>query len=211
MVRRLQQKNWLIVGWNPWSGRQNERRVRPVRGYKGRRLGAWLRLWLRRRTNTNPHPTPKAHPRNYTDTPAEEQENAVVQVHISGVRISCVYPRIFHVAGSSTLWKATSPNPADSTVWLACVRERRGYLWGGLRSGGSNLGGGTGGVLGRRHGGTVGGTLGGSWGSALLFSGGICIIARVCLGGGVGVGVGAPVAAKKLANCWMESMVWAPK
>ena len=31
------------------------------------------------------------------------------------------------------------------------------------------------------------------------------------LGGGVGVGVGEPVAAKMSASCWMASMVWAPK
>ena len=39
----------------------------------------------------------------------------------------------------------------------------------------------------------------------------ICIVARVILGGGVGVGVGAPVAAKMSASCLMESMVWVPK
>ena len=36
----------------------------------------------------------------------------------------------------------------------------------------------------------------------------ICIVARVILGGGVGVGVGAPVAAKMSASYRMASMVW---
>ena len=35
-----------------------------------------------------------------------------------------------------------------------------------------------------------------------------CIVARVRLGGGVGVGVGATVAAKILASCRMAYMVW---
>ena len=39
----------------------------------------------------------------------------------------------------------------------------------------------------------------------------ICIVARVILGGGVGVGVGAPVAAKMSASCLIASMVWATK
>ena len=55
------------------------------------------------------------------------------------------------------------------TVWLACAREHRGYLWGGLRVGVSTLGGGSGGGLGGLIGGTVGGTLGGAWGSVLCF------------------------------------------
>ena len=87
----------------------------------------------------------------------------------------------------------------------------RGYLWGGLSAGGSTLGGGAGGDLGGRHVGTVGGTLGGAWGSVSLCSRGSCIVAWVCLGVGVGDSVGAPVAEKMSASCWMESMVWAPK
>ena len=115
------------------------------------------------------------------------------------------------MAGSSTPWKATSISPKVSTVWLACARERRGYLWCGLRAGGSTLGGGNGGGLGGRNGGAVGGTLGGAWGSVLSYRRGSCIVARVRLGGGVGVGVGALIAAKMSASCRMASMVWAPK
>ena len=84
--------------------------------------------------------------------------------------------------GSSTPWKATSPSPEVSTVWLACARERRGYLWGGFHAGGSTLVGGTGGGLGGRHGGTLGGTLGGAWVPVSLCSRGSCIVARVRLG-----------------------------
>ena len=36
------------------------------------------------------------------------------------------------MAGSSTPWKATAPSPTVSTVLLACVSERKGYLWGGF-------------------------------------------------------------------------------
>ena len=115
------------------------------------------------------------------------------------------------MAGSSTPWGATEPSSTVSTVCLACARKRRGYLWGGLRAGGSTLGGGTGGDLGGRHGGTVGGTLGGAWGSASRCSRGSCIVAWVRLVVGVGVDVGAPVAEKMSASCQMESMVWAPK
>ena len=104
-------------------------------------------------------------------------EKAVVQVLLLGPRISCVYPWVFPVVGSSTHWKAMVPSPTVSTVWLACARERRGYLWGGLCAGGSTLGGGTGGGLGKRHEGTVGGTLGGAWGLDPLCSRGICIVA----------------------------------
>ena len=86
-----------------------------------------------------------------------------------------------------------------------------GYLWGGLIVGGSTLGGGTGGGLGGKRGGNAGGTLGGVWGSAFPYSVGSGVFARVCLGGGVEVGVGAPVDAKMLANFQMASMVWAPK
>ena len=91
------------------------------------------------------------------------------------------------------------------------MRERRGYLWVGLRVGGFTLGGGAGGGLGRWHGVTVGGTLGGAWWYILCCSMVSCIVARVRLGGGVGVGVGAPVASKMLASCRMASMVWVPK
>ena len=95
-------------------------------------------------------------------------ENAIVQVPLSGPRISCMYPKLFPVAGSSTSWKATVPPPMFSTLWLACVHERRGYLWGRLSGGGSTLGGWDGIGRGGRHRGTVGGTLGGAWGSVLL-------------------------------------------
>ena len=56
-----------------------------------------------------------------------------------------------------------APYLTVSNVLLAYARERRGYLWSGLRAGGSTLSGGSVGGLG----GTVGGTLGGAWGSAL--------------------------------------------
>ena len=72
----------------------------------------------------------------------------------------------------------------------------------GCLQGGSNLGGGSGGL-----GGTVGGNLGGAWGSVLCCSMGSCIVAQVCLGGVVEVGLGVPVAAKMSASCRMESMV----
>ena len=155
-------------------------------------------------------------------------EKAVVQVPLSGPHISCVYPWVCPVAGSITSRKATTPSPTVSTVWLACVHERRGYLWGGLRAGGSTLGGGFGGGLGGRHGGTVGGTLGGAWwsgrlggtvgvtlggawGSMLCCSLGSCTVARMRLVGGVGFGGCETVAAKILASFRMASMIWVPK
>ena len=49
----------------------------------------------------------------------------------------------------------------------------------------------------------------GAWVYVLRCSMGGCLVARVCLGGGVGVGVDAPVAAKISASCRMASMVWA--
>ena len=55
------------------------------------------------------------------------------------------------------------------------------------------------------------GTLGGAWISLLRYSRGSCIVSQVRLGGGVGFGVGVPVAAKILASCWMASMVWVQK
>ena len=67
------------------------------------------------------------------------------------------------MAGSSNPWKATETSPTISTVWLSCVCNRRGYLWGGLRAGVSTLGGGTEGVRGVRCGGTLGVTLRGAW------------------------------------------------
>ena len=97
------------------------------------------------------------------------------------------------------------------TVWLACSRECMGYLWCGLRAGGSTLGGGAGVGLGGWHVCTVGGTLGGAWGSVLRCSIVSCIVSRVCFGGGVEVGVGAPVSEKKSASCRMASMVWVQK
>ena len=137
-------------------------------------------------------------------------ENAVVQVYLLGTRISCVYPWFFPVEGLSTPWKATEPSPTVSTVWLACAHERRGYLCGGLRVGGSTLGGGSGGGLGGLLGGTAGGTLVGAWGSVMCCRLGSCTVVRVCLVGWVGFG-GAPVAAKMSASCRMASMVLAPK
>ena len=49
-------------------------------------------------------------------------------------------------------------------------------MWGGLRAGGSTLGGGDGGGLGGRHGGSMVGNLGGACGSVLRCSMGICIV-----------------------------------
>ena len=57
----------------------------------------------------------------------------------------------------------------------------------------------------------MGGTLGGAWGSVFCCIIGSCIVARVQLGGGVGVGVGALVAEKISASYRVASMVWAPK
>ena len=74
-------------------------------------------------------------------------EKAVVQVYLLGPRTIWVYPWVFPVAGSSTPWKATAFYLMVSTIWLSCVRERRGYLWGGSCVGGSTLGGGSGVVL----------------------------------------------------------------
>ena len=111
------------------------------------------------------------------------------------------------MVGSSTPCKATAPSPTVSTAWLACAREHRGCLWGGFRAGGFTLDGGAGDGLGGRHGGTVDGTLGSAWGSLLHYNMGRCIVTRVHLGSEVGVGVGAPVAAKMSAICWMASMV----
>ena len=114
------------------------------------------------------------------------------------------------MVGSSTTWKATATSPMVSTVCLACARERRGYLWGGLHVGGSTIGGGSGGGLGGMLGGTADGTLGGAWGSVLCCRLGIFTVVRVCLviWGGLG---GAPVEAKMSASYRMASMVWAPK
>ena len=135
----------------------------------------------------------------------------MVQVPFSVPRIRCVYPWVFPVAGSSTPWKAAALSPTVSTVWLACARERRLYLWGGLCAGGSTLGGGYGGVIGGWLGGTAGGTLGGAWGSVLFCRLGSCTVAWVCLVGGVGLHGGAPVVANTSASCRMVSMIWAPK
>ena len=125
-------------------------------------------------------------------------ENAVVHVTLSGPRISCMYPWIFPVAGPSTPWKVTEPSPTASTVWLTCACEHRGYLQGELIVGVSILVGGTGGGLGIKHGGTTGVTLRGAWGSELPCSMGNGVVARVCLGGRVGVGVGASVSKKNI-------------
>ena len=57
----------------------------------------------------------------------------------------------------------------------------------------------------------MGSTLRGDWGNVLRCSMGSCIVTRVRLGGGVWVGVGAPVAVKMSASFRMASMVWAPK
>ena len=53
-------------------------------------------------------------------------ENAVVQVPLSGTRISCVYSWVFPMAGSKTPWKETANSPTSSTVWLDQVRHQRG-------------------------------------------------------------------------------------
>ena len=134
-------------------------------------------------------------------------ENAVVQLSLSGPLMTWVYPWVFPVVGSSTPLKAKATSPMVSTVWLACVRERRGYLWGGSCVGGSTLGGGSGGGVGLLLGGTTGDTLGGAWGSVLCCRLGRCIVVRVCL---VGWGrlSGALVAAKMLASCRMAWLAW---
>ena len=110
-------------------------------------------------------------------------EKAVVQVSLSGPHMSWVYPWVFPVTRSSNPWKATTPYPMVSTVWLAYERESRGCLWGGLRVGGSTFGGGSGGGLGGILGGTAGGILGGAWESVLCFRLGSCTVVRVCLVG----------------------------
>ena len=56
------------------------------------------------------------------------------------------------------------PSPIASTIRLALLNECRGYLWGGLMVGESNLGGRAGCGLGGRRSGTSGGTLRGVWG-----------------------------------------------
>ena len=136
-------------------------------------------------------------------------EKAVVQVYLLGPRMSWVHPWVFPVVGSSTTWKETDPSPMVSTVWLACARERRGYLWGGSLVGGSTLGGGSGGGIVGLLGGTAGGTLGGAWGLVLWCRLGSCTVLHVRLVGWGGLG-GAPVAEKMPASCRMASMVWAP-
>ena len=55
-------------------------------------------------------------------------ENDVVQVPLSGMRISYMYPCVFPVARSIIPWKEMAPSPAVSTVCLACAHDRRGYL-----------------------------------------------------------------------------------
>ena len=137
-------------------------------------------------------------------------ENAVVQVSLSGPRMSWVHPWVFPVVGSITPWKATSPSPMVSTVWLAFACERRGYLWGGSRVGGSTLGGGYWGGLGGLLGGTAGGTLGGAWGLVLWCRLGICNVVCVWIVGWVGFG-GAPVSKNMSGSYRMVSMVWGPK
>ena len=77
-----------------------------------------------------------------------------------------------------------APSPTVSTVWFACARELRGYLWGGLHAGGSTLSGGAGGGLGGRHGGIVGSNLIGAWGPVSRCSRGSCIVSQVRLGVG---------------------------
>ena len=68
------------------------------------------------------------------------------------------------MVGSRTPWKVIDPSPMTSTVWLSCVRERRGYMQGGLILGASTLGVGTeaghGGTLSVSLGGTLRGGLG---------------------------------------------------
>ena len=71
-----------------------------------------------------------------------------------------------------------------STVWFACAREHRGYLWGGLRVGVCTLDGESWGGLGGQLGVTAGGTLRGAWGSVVYYGLGSYTGARVCLVGG---------------------------
>ena len=154
-------------------------------------------------------------PLTWLDTPCTSIpmpfENSVAQVPLSGPRIIWVYPFVFPVAGSSTPWKATASSPTPSTIWLTYVCEPRGDLQGGFMVGVSTLSGGAGGGLGGKRGVTTGGTLGDAWGSALPCSVGSGVVAQVRLEGGLGVDVGAPVAAKMSANFRMASMVWDPK
>ena len=117
------------------------------------------------------------------------------------------FSRLLMSLYNSVVQVPLSPSTTVSTVWFSCACECRGYLWGGLHVGVFTLSGGIRGGLGVWHGSTVGGTFGGAWGSAFLCSGVSCIVAWVLLG----VGVGAPVAAKMLAYCWIASMFWAPK
>ena len=115
------------------------------------------------------------------------------------------------MVGSITPWKSTAPSPMVYTVWLACTREHRGYLWDELIAGGSTLGGfAEGGTVDRSFG-TAGSTLGGEWVSMLCRGVGDGVFARVLLGGGVGVGVGVLATEKLLVNLWIASMVWVPK
>ena len=52
--------------------------------------------------------------------------NAIVKVDLLGPSISCVYPCMFPVTGSSTPWKAMAPSPMASSVWLDRVHDLRG-------------------------------------------------------------------------------------
>ena len=70
---------------------------------------------------------------------------------------------IYQQAKAKAKAKAKATSPTASTVWLARVRELRGYLWGGFMVGGFTLGGGAVGGLGGNHCGTMGSTLGGAW------------------------------------------------
>ena len=113
-------------------------------------------------------------------------ENDLVQVYFLGPSFRFLYSYIFPVAGSSTPWKAMVPSHMALTSRLACVRECRGYLWGGLFAGGSTL----------VSYDTASSTLGGVWGSALYRGVGNDVTTLVQLLVGVGVGLCVPSTAK---------------
>ena len=120
-----------------------------------------------------------------------QSTNVIGELRSTGVFCGSMYqlrvPLNFSVTGSSTPWKVMAPSPMAFTVWLAHVREIRGYLWDGLIVGGSTLVGDAGSSIDDRHCVTVGGTLRGAWGLALTYSVGTCVSERVCLRGAVGL------------------------
>ena len=111
------------------------------------------------------------------------------------------------MVGSITPWKATEYSPKSSTARLACECERRGYLWGGLVYGGSNIGGGAGNGTSGGSCGAAGVTLGGVWGSALSRSMGSGAVVWVRLVIGLVVSVDVPATVKMTVGCQIVSLV----